>query len=199
VRALLIFLALNLVVAALASAQDCEAPSEYALGTTRTEQGIQFSFAITDSEYVHEEFVDFYYVMQNIAPDSAWFEWSYWPYDEIRVFADSCLTPDQPGCVPVFIHPETFIWPSVWLDLAPGECDYPWSEYWRIPSTVPAGGYRAFMWMGEVSRWFGTGSVAELSLLHLDFEILSPSTGVKELPAINSTWGTIKGLYRDSR
>jgi hypothetical protein len=197
-RALLVFLALILFVAATASAQDCEVPSEYAHVTSRTEQGIQFSIAIDYSEYVHQEFVGFYYVMQNVGPDSVWFEWLSYPYDYIRVFPDSCPTPDYPGCAPLFNWPQDIIFPNIYVDLAPGECDYPWWQALKIESAVPPGGYRAFMWIFEPSGWSGTGSIADLSLLHVDFEVLSPSTGVKDLPDVNTTWGTIKSLYRDS-
>ncbi len=168
-----------------ASQLDCSTPPEYPYSVSRIEQGILFTFAMSDSVFTTGDPVGFYYNFQNMRADAVHFSWPNQQFHEFSVvYPHTCSEPEQPGCTYVFHYPQVVLPAVKDITLAPGEC-YPFT-FLSFP--LPKGRFRAFARLQSGSAVF---DLPEISLLALDLEVVEPTDVSQE------TWGSIKVLYKD--
>lgn len=186
----------------------CTVPSSFFNQTSRTEAGVKYTFALDKSAYIFgSDEIHFYYIVENVGPDTLYFGWGADPQRAFVIYPDTCYALDQEGCMEaaILFDPLVTYLSSPGFTLLPGECkafQRSWDqqpECAGVPyiGCAPApGSYRVFsgLWKLLPVALYWPGQWVGPSDLSLEIVIEDTPTGI--LPSNYKTWGRIKSLFR---
>jgi hypothetical protein len=188
-------LLLLLVPILFSSADACDLPAGYLNQASHTEGGLSYKFAVDRLGYTMDDTIKFYYLVENVGPDTVTFEFPVLEQHAFRVYPDTCHEFCQEGCLEdaVYYEPFTLHYAGSWFTLLPGECRI-FQSAWHIGTkTTPGpdpqtGVYRVFGGLYNVyqSPCGESGNLIEPSELTLEIVIAEP------VSTEDATWGGIK-------
>lgn len=170
----------------------CDLPADYANAAAVTENNLKVTFATDKRVYRPGDVVRFYLIVQNLGPETVYFNWGADPQDGIFVLDDSCESIDQGDCLAnsPFSHPYIWYFFSAGTTLDPDECRI-WERTWTTTGLpTPGGNYKVLGGMFEPRSyrpwgWFRVPTSPVRLELTIDGRV----------PTENATWSRIKALY----
>jgi hypothetical protein len=173
----------------------CSIPPAYAHKTSHTEGGLVYKFAMDQSVYTTNDTIRFYYVVENVGPDTVSISFSADPQNAFVIYPDTCYSLKQQGCLDaaIYFYPQIIYYYPLPFNLAPGECNVysmSWNQEQNTWNEPGPGSYHAFggLWKTDPEwpgQWVGPSGL----MLHIVIEETQTRTRTE-------TWGHIKSIYR---